>query len=87
MDPYLRQINIDFVSLKLNDYYSSFGGTSYDLGWCSTHFSGEKLKATAHLSERAVLILLLKLLQPGYQILMPTLITTISLKYQDAWNL
>jgi hypothetical protein len=21
---------------------------SYDLGWCSTHFSGEKLKATAH---------------------------------------
>jgi hypothetical protein len=23
---------------------------SYDLGWCSTHFSGEKLKATAHVS-------------------------------------
>jgi hypothetical protein len=23
---------------------------SYYLGWCSTHFSGEKLKATAHVS-------------------------------------
>jgi hypothetical protein len=23
---------------------------SYDLGWCSIHFSGEKLKATAHVS-------------------------------------
>jgi hypothetical protein len=23
---------------------------SYDLGWCSTHLSGEKLKATAHVS-------------------------------------
>jgi hypothetical protein len=23
---------------------------SYDLGWCSTHFSGEKLKATGHVS-------------------------------------
>jgi hypothetical protein len=23
---------------------------SYALGWCSTHFSGEKLKATAHVS-------------------------------------
>jgi hypothetical protein len=23
---------------------------SYDLGWCSTHFSGENLKATAHVS-------------------------------------
>jgi hypothetical protein len=23
---------------------------SYDLGWCSTHFSGEKLKVTAHVS-------------------------------------
>jgi hypothetical protein len=23
---------------------------SYDLGWCSTNFRGEKLKATAHVS-------------------------------------
>jgi hypothetical protein len=33
---------------------------SYDLGWCSTHFSGENLKATAHVSANELYIELLR---------------------------